>query len=44
LETKRSDFTQRVNEGDSVVGKVLIFNREPAGRTTLILVREALGF
>jgi hypothetical protein len=28
----------------STVGKVLIFNREPAGRTTLILVREALGF
>ena len=28
----------------SQVGKVLIFNSEPRGRTTLILVREALGF
>jgi len=28
----------------SQVGKVMIFNREQRGRTTLILVREALGF
>lgn len=28
----------------SLVGKVLIVSREPAGRTTLILVRAALGF
>jgi hypothetical protein len=28
----------------SFVGKVLIVNRELAGRATVILVREALGF
>ena len=28
----------------SQVGKIMIFRREPAGRTTLILLREALGF
>jgi hypothetical protein len=28
----------------SHIGKLVIFNREPKGRTTLILVREALGY
>ena len=41
LEDARMRRTRGVG---SHVGKILIFNREPAGRTTLILVREALGF
>ena len=41
LEDARMRQTRGVG---SLVGKVLIFNREPAGRTTLILVREALGY
>lgn len=41
LEDARMRQTRGVG---SQVGKVLIFNREPRGRTTLILVREALGF
>jgi len=41
LEDARMRQTRGVG---SQVGKILIFNREPAGRTTLILVREPLGF
>jgi len=41
LEDARMRLTRGVG---SQVGKVLIFNREPVGRTTLILVREALGY
>jgi len=41
LEDARMRQTRGVG---SHVGKILIFNREPAGRTTLILVREPLGF
>jgi CheY-like chemotaxis protein len=41
LEDARMRQTRGVG---SQVGKIMIFNREPAGRTTLILVREALGF
>jgi acyl-CoA hydrolase len=41
LEDARMRQTRGVG---SQVGKVLIFNREPPGRTTLILVREALGY
>jgi acyl-CoA hydrolase len=35
---------RKVRGTGSAVGKVLIFSREPVGRTTLILVRQALGF
>jgi hypothetical protein len=41
LEDARMRQTRGVG---SQVGKIMIFRREPAGRTTLILVREALGF
>jgi len=41
LEDARMRQTRGVG---SQVGKILIFNREPAGRTRLILVREPLGF
>ena len=41
LEDARMRQTRGVG---SQVGKVLVVNREPANRTTLILVREALGY
>jgi hypothetical protein len=41
LEDARMRKTRGVG---SHIGKILIFNHEPAGRTTLILVREALGY
>jgi hypothetical protein len=41
LEDARMRQTRGVG---SQVGKIMIFNRELSGRTTLILVREVLGF